>query len=74
MLSSIRYYTPSMLPLNVLNKLKKDHPKKSLFGVTEVTSGTQVTFYVKMEDEKNWYTIKTDGSGYSEVYEKYKKA
>ncbi len=74
MLSSLRYYAPEMLPLHVLGKLKKDYPKKSLYGVTEVTSGTQIAYYVKIQDEKNWYTIKIDASGQSEVYEKYKKA
>jgi hypothetical protein len=73
MLGSIRYYSPSMLPLNILNKLKKEYPKKSLFGVTEVTFGTDVNYYVKIEDEKNWITVKVDVSGNTQVTEKYKK-
>jgi hypothetical protein len=73
MLGSIRYYSPSMLPLNIQNKLKKEYSKKSLFGVTEVTFGTDVTYYVKMEDEKNWITVKVDTGGNSQVTEKYKK-
>ena len=73
MLGSIRYYSPSMLPLNILNKLKKEYSKKTLFGVTEVTFGTDVTYYVKIEDEKNWITVKVDPSGNSQVTEKYKK-
>src|SRR5690349_1620241 len=47
MLSSIRYYSPQLLPLNIFNKLKKENAKKNLFGVTEVTSGSDVTYYVK---------------------------
>lgn len=74
MLGSIRYYSPQMLPLNIINKLKKENPKRSLFGVTEVTFGTEVTYYVKMEDAKNWYTIKVDAAGNSQLFEKYKKA
>jgi hypothetical protein len=62
-----------MLPLNILNKLKKENAKRSLFGVTEVTFGTDVTYYVKVEDEKYWITLKVDVSGNSQVTEKYKK-
>jgi hypothetical protein len=73
MLSSIRYYSPQMLPLNIFSKLKKENPKKNLFGVTEVTTGNDVTYYIKMEDGKHWFTMKVDESGNSQVYEKYKK-
>ena len=74
MLGSIRYYSPQMLPLNIINKLKKENPKRKLFGVTEVTFGSEVTYYVKMEDAKNWYTVKVDAAGNSQLFEKYKKA
>ena len=74
MMSSIRYYNPNMLPLNIISQLKKEYPKKSMFGVTEITSGTQVVYFVKLQDEKNWITVKIDPAGNSEVYEKYKKA
>jgi hypothetical protein len=73
MLSSIRYYSPQMLPLNIFSKMKRENPKKNLFGVTEVTTGNDVTYYIKMEDGKHWFTLKVDESGNSQVYEKYKK-
>jgi hypothetical protein len=74
MLGSIRYYAPNMLPLNVYNTLKTTHPDKKLFGVTEITFGNEMVFFVKMEDSKHWTTIKIDNEGNSSVYEKYKKA
>ena len=73
MLGSLRYYAPQLLPLNIYNRLKLDYPKKELFGVTEVTFGTEVTYFVKMQDSKNWITIKVDPAGNSSVHEKYKK-
>ncbi|HKH63435.1 MAG TPA: hypothetical protein VKA49_21510 [Flavitalea sp.] len=73
MLGSIRYYAPQLLPLNIYNRLKIDYSRKELFGVTEVTFGTEVTYFVKMQDSKNWITIKIDPSGNSSVHEKYKK-
>ncbi len=45
----------------------------SLFGVTEVTFGTDVAYFVKMQDSKNWITVKMDAFGDSSIYEKYKK-
>ncbi len=73
MLGSTRYYQPNLLPMNVLNKVKKDYPKKTMFGVTEITANNEVTYYIKLEDPKFWTTIKVDDSGNSSVYEKYKK-
>ena len=73
MLGSIRYYAPQMLPLNVYNRLKMEYSKKELFGVTEVTFGTDVTYFVKMQDSKNWITVRIDASGNSSIHEKYRK-
>lgn len=70
---SMRFYKPSLLPMNILSELKRSYAKKSLFGVTEITSGEHVAYFVKMEDSKNWYTIKTDAYGNSEVYETLRK-
>jgi hypothetical protein len=74
MIGSIRYYAPQLLPLNIYNRLRMDYPKKELFGITEVTFGTEVTYFIKMHDDKNWITIKLDASGNTSVHEKYKKA
>lgn len=73
MLGSIRYYAPQMLPLNIYNRLRIDYSKKDLYGVTEVTFGTDVTYFVKMQDDRNWITVKIDGTGNSSIHEKYKK-
>ena len=45
-----------------------------MFGVTEVTFSNEVVYYVKLQDEKTWITLKIDGVGNAEVVEKYKKA
>ena len=74
MLGSIRYYEPQMLPLNIFNKLRKEYSNEKLFGVTEVTFGDDVAYFVKIETAKNWITLKIDASGNSQVHEKYKKS
>ena len=72
-IGSTRYYVPNQLPLNILTKLKRENAKKELFGVTEVTVGDEMVYFVKLYDTKNWYTLKVDTEGNSEVYEKYRK-
>jgi hypothetical protein len=73
MLSSLRYYAPQLLPLNIYNRVKKNYSKKEMFGVTEVTFSNEVVYYVKLQDAKSWITLKIDGVGNSEVVENYKK-
>jgi len=74
MMSSLRYYSPERLPVNVYSKLKKKFDNKVLYGVTEASTDQEIVYYIKMYDAKNWYTIKMDGSGSMEVYEKLKRA
>ena len=73
MMSSIRYYHPDMLPLNIIGKMKKDYPAASLFGVTEITVNNDVAYFVKLEDKKHWITLKVSPSCDTELYERYKK-
>ena len=73
MIGAIRYYAPQNLPLNIYNTLKKEYSQKELYGVTEVTYGADVSYFIKMQDSKYWITIKMDASGNSSIHEKYKK-
>lgn len=73
-MSSTRYYKEQQLPTNILCKLKKKYADKNIFGVTELTSTDEVNYYIKLEDDKNWTTIKVNGNGQMEVFEKYRKA
>jgi len=71
--NSMRFYAPSLLPMNILTEIKNHYSKKTAFGVTEITSGDEVAYFVRMEDAKNWYTIKFNSAGEGTVYEKLKK-
>ena len=74
LLSTVRYYYEQNLPAHILAKLKRKYADRSIFGVTEITTENEISYYIKLEDEKNWYTIKSDVMGYFELKEKYKKA
>jgi len=73
MMSSIRYYAPQLLPLYIMNKVNKENPKKKMFGVTEATYNGTIAYYIKLEDNTHWYTLKVDVDGNSQQVEKYRK-
>lgn len=73
-LSSLRYYKEDMLPLSVLHQLKKKYSTKTIFGVTELIVGSDVAYFVRLEDEKSWLTVKADQHGSLSVYEKLRKS
>lgn len=74
-----RYYFESDLPFLIRSKIKKAHPNKNIFGVVEVsiipeTGTSRIEYFVKLEDEKSWMTVKSDNEGNLTTTEKYKKA
>jgi len=71
--SSIRYYEEKNLPVNVLYAVKKKHADKKISGITELSSDQELSYYIKMEDDKFWYTIKSTSDGSLETVEKFKK-
>ena len=73
-LSSLRYYSEKNLPVSILCRLEKKYPGKKVFGVTEMTTDSQVEYYIKLEDEKTWITIHSNADGAMQVVEKYNKA
>ena len=72
--TAYRYYSESSLPPVILGKIKMKYSDKTVFGVTEISNDAGVYYYVKLEDAKNWITIKADALGVLEVYEKLRKA
>src|SRR5450432_1806318 len=73
-ISSIRYYRERELPYYLVNILKKRYSGKTIFAVTELTTGSGIDYYVKLEDDKTWMTIGMDSEGNSDVVEKYRRA
>jgi hypothetical protein len=72
-LHSMRYYTQKDLPTNILFAIQKRYANKKVTGVTETSDaeGT-TTYYIKMQDDKNWWTLKTTNGANFEIYEKFK--
>ncbi|MFT3932047.1 MAG: hypothetical protein QM726_00410 [Chitinophagaceae bacterium] len=71
--SSRRYYFADQLPVDIQCKLKKKFSDKTIFGVTEFIVGDEINYFVKLEDSKNWTTVRVDNARNMEVTEKYQK-
>jgi len=69
-----RYYFEQQLPPHILANLKKKYPQRSVYGVTEIYSENDLQYYITMEDEKNWYSVKSNPLGNLEQTEKFRKA
>jgi len=74
LLETIRYYFEKQLPPVVLAKVKKKYTGKSIFGITEISSDENTTYYITLQDEKNWYTVKSDIYGNLQRFDNFKKA
>ncbi|HWC54105.1 MAG TPA: hypothetical protein VG676_11020 [Chitinophagaceae bacterium] len=74
LLETTRYYFEKNLPPIILTKLKKRYSDRTVYGVTEITSPDDVTYYISMKDDKNWYTVKADAVGNLEQTDKFKRA
>src|SRR6195952_3227423 len=73
-LASERYYTSAdMLPIHLAWVLHKKFPNKTVFGITETNTDAETMYYVKMEDGKEWITIKGSGDGITQVIERFNK-
>ena len=72
--SSLRYYSEKNLPVTVLCQLQKKYPGKTVFGVTELATDASTEYYIKLVDDRNWTTVRSDADGNMQLVEKYKKA
>lgn len=73
-IGTTRYYFEKQLPPHIISKLKKKYPERSVYGVTEIYTESDLTYYITMQDDKNWFTVKANPLGFLEQTEKFKKA
>ena len=72
--NSLRYYSEKNLPVMVMCQLQKKYAGKTVWGVTELSTEYSTEYYVKLVDDKNWYTVRSDGEGNLQMIEKYRKS
>lgn len=73
-IGSFRYYYGSQLPILIQAKLQELHPDKRVFGVTEVSDGSNVRYFIILETEKKWYHVAADNYGDMTLDKIYNKA
>lgn len=71
---SIRYYYAQNLPIFIQAKLTKKYDGKKVFGVTELTTESDVIYYIILEDAKTWTHVQSDAYGNMFTEKKLKKA
>ena len=73
-LASERYYQAAdMLPIHLAWALHKKFPGKTVFGITEINTEAETLYYVKLDDSKEWITVKGSSDGITQVIEKFNK-
>lgn len=73
-LASERYYKAAdMLPIHLAWALHKKFPNKAVFGITETNTEAETIYYIKLEDNKEWITVKGSSDGITQVIEKFNK-
>jgi len=70
---AMRYYEEEKLPVSILLTVRKRFEDKKIFGITEVSTPDNVTYHIKLEDEKNWYGVRVTASEGVTIEERFKK-
>jgi len=71
---SIRYYYGPTLPIFIQAKLAKKYDGKTVFGVTEISTDSELTYYIILEDKSTWTHVQSDAFGNMYTEKKLKKA
>jgi hypothetical protein len=73
-IASERYYkSPDLLPLHLAWELRRKFSNKTVYGVTETNTESETFYYVKLQDNKEWITVKGSSDGAVQVIEKLNK-
>ena len=73
-IESERYYkSADLLPIHLSWVLHKRFANKTIYGITETISDDATYYYVKLEDSKEWVTVKCTADGILEVFDRLKK-
>jgi hypothetical protein len=70
---SRRYYGAEELSPFMRARLHKRFAGKKIYGVTEVTTGGNITYSIVMEDAKKWYVIEANSKGVMQQVQKFNK-
>lgn len=69
-----RDYSEEGLPLFIVGKIKKEHPGKKIFGITEITTNDGLIYHVVLEDDKHWTFVESSSCGQLTTQRRLRKA
>lgn len=75
----LRYYLEENLPLDIRLKIKAKYPDKEIYGVIEenlisnIQKNSKTVFYIKLQDDSSWITIKAERNKKLKPIEKLNK-
>jgi hypothetical protein len=73
-IESERYYSDiDMLPKHLSWDLNKKFKGMTVFGVTEINNDMETTYFVKLQNDKEWITVKGSAFGIDKVVERFDK-
>ena len=72
-ISAFRNYGERGLPYYLVNSLKKKYPGQKIFGVTEISTVSDISYFVKLEGPKRWITVSLSKDGDWFVTDSYRK-
>jgi hypothetical protein len=76
----LRYYLEENLPLDIRLDVKKKFPGKDIYGIVEenlvsnIENRSKTAYFIKLQDENSWLTIKAERHRKPRVVEKLNKA
>jgi hypothetical protein len=74
-----RYYNEQNLPFHLRYQVKEEYPGQHIYGIVEVSTisgrgkNLAMEYYIKLEDNRNWTTVKIDSYGDLAIVDKYRK-
>ncbi|HWK03494.1 MAG TPA: hypothetical protein VNS58_07675 [Puia sp.] len=71
-INSFRYYGERDLPYYLITNLKKKYAGQKIFGVTEITTTSDIVYYVKLEGPRYWITVSLNSEGDCAIVESYR--
>jgi hypothetical protein len=70
----IRYYGGEQLPLLLRAKVQKQFSGKTIYGVTELSQGDKIDYFIVFEDAASWSHVKCSANGETIVYNEFAKS
>lgn len=74
LMATSRFMTGSQLPINIVAKLNRKYAEAKVYSVVEYSAEDNTVYYVTLETNDQWITVRADKDGFVRTTRKMKKA